>query len=172
MCKFRPIGTNSTSSVINVYFFESFTRAITRLGNWKSFFTPGLISALWLPPEWDLRSPVRTCCDVWGEGPQEGAVSDRPPRGAKYRRGIRKRLCRLENPRSIQGNMCGTCQHTLIAALFTIRTSLTRRSATLMDPNLAILERSRCRCKETVSVKKRRGGTEIMEIFCIQSKLS
>ena len=60
--------------------------------------------------------------------------------------------------------MCGTCP--LIAALFTIRTPLTRRSAT-MDPNLAILERSRCRCKETVSVKKRRGGTEIMEKFCV-----
>jgi hypothetical protein len=65
------------------------------------------------------------------------------------------------NPRSIRGNMCGTCRRTLIAALSTIRKSSTRRSATSMDPSLTILERSLCLCKETVSVKKR--GTEVMK---------
>jgi hypothetical protein len=74
------------------------------------------------------------------------------------------------NPRSIRGHMCGTCRRTLIAALSTIRTSSTRRSATSMDPSLTILERSLCLCKETVSVRKR--GTEVMErcvkgSFCV-----
>jgi hypothetical protein len=76
------------------------------------------------------------------------------------------------NPRSIRGHMCGTCRRTLIAALSTIRTSSTRRSATSMDPSLTILERSRCLCKETVSVKNARKRKEMKKVkvkgsFCL-----